>query len=639
MYKENTASDQSGNPFVGIERGFAGDVVSAVDACAAKIVRGAKRVEGDVMAKVYFAARERLRLDEAKAVGVGLYGAVYAGVTNALAQRYIYDVSKPDLAELKGILDATRRIPKFLPLEEKGKKLDNLFGLITGLLAHERANDLHSGAWQATLLDQPARGKSPLKKAQELTRDEVAREFQSFKFRGMLLEAEGQALAHYGQLMEKYPDQIRVTDRIGLDRSDVQTLMLDIQTRIAERIDDPILRRAELERLDDELKGVIQDIPDDFEHKGKKFEIQEIYLLRRLIHSVDSGHLMSVNHGTPREDLNPNRGSVDIIFTAAGDKLLFQLKTFKRSVSANGRMAQWEGLDRARTKIEGVPTHLSVLEAESVERAYDSAAREENGVQVSLKDKYSALGPIVDELEPSAREKILVLLGLTEENLAQERKRMEEAQDARRIHEEEMEKAKEQERRRQAEAEERAEALRLENLATEQAKIQAAEDARLAQLAQSRAQREEAEKAKRETQEARQAKRSAERAEAEKLAQEREAEEREKQAKAQKRELAKARAEAKKIGWPPPGMTGLVPADLLVKLGMMTDQERSEPAKFMAAKKKFLQIFGKPKRGAKGTGEADLVPNENFAFVFQSRENHASPDKSTIERLNEVNKK
>ena len=431
----------------------------------------------------------------------------YARAVNALARRFIYDEGRLDRAAIERAIAAARKEPGFDATERKQHGLESLLHLLNGIESHERANTYFCGAWQAAIIRQEATNPDDPKPPEALTREEIGREFDAFRFNGQLRGAESEALTHYGRLLETNPDPvIPVSQNIRINRPDIGILINDLRVREAERIPDDAERTAALRALDVELAKTIERIPD--EDWGKRFEIEEIYLLRRLIHAADMGHLASVNHGTPREDLRQDHGSVDITMTAAGDVLKFQLKTFKRGVQRETRAKQEDVYERARGKLEGSGTRLAALRTESVQETYEASLRQTANARTSRADKYAALEPLVDVLDRSQRHRLLVVLGLTEQDLATEKEAFEERVAARKEFEREMtwkqhglrrieQESKELEAAKEREALERTrvrleaeEQLRLEALRASEAK-RAAEEEKMRLLETERKEREE----------------------------------------------------------------------------------------------------------------------------------------------------
>ena len=357
--------------------------------------------------------------------------------------------------------------------------------------------------------------------------------------------------------------------------------------------------------------------------------MEEIYLLRRLIHTNDTGHLASINHGTPRQDLRPDQGSVDIDVTAAGDAFPFQLKTFKYGVSTDARARQNRIIDEALHRLEGSGTHLVVLEAESVKDAFERSVRQ--GMRpTSRADKYATFQPLCDVLETGSYHRLLSVLGLTEADLEQEKAEFNRLTDERRKQEQRLDERRSAERQRE-EANEtaRREHLKRQELARErerleeeerQAKIEA-----LHQAARAGSQKERDEaaaaKAARERERQEQFHRDAE-ARATEAARQAALEARRAKAKERKKEGPK---------WPPKKMVGLVNVLLLKSLGILSEDWRGDFDTLRSAKESFYTLFAKTKRG-KLADETD-PPNDLFRELFSSKADLASPSIEAAETV------
>lgn len=557
----------------------------------------------------------------------------YEQLVQGFARRFIYAEAVLNEKEIEREISAALRIPRLRPLEKEHHQLEGLQELLKGIEAHERANLIQTGPWQAALLRQDSleRKKPP----EKLTRREVANEFAQFRFADALVEAEKQTLQHYRQLLELQPEaSIRLSQNIEIGRTDIEVLMIDIENRQAERLSDANTRQAKLHELDAKLAEIISRIPDD--QWGKRFEIEEIYLLRRLIHAADTGHLASISHGTPRADLRSDLGSVDIELTAASDVLAFQLKTFKRGVHSGTRAKQAEVHARAAGRLEGSETHLVTLEAEEIQKTYEASLRQSAKSGTTRADKYAALEPITRDLRPDQRERLLVLIGLTEQDLAKEAEENEQRRQARLAFEEELrerrlsEQAREQrvidERLALERAREAEEALKREQAEQERKRIEAEAHARLTAIneAKMRKQAEVAENL-------RQAQvREEERRQAAFLAEQA----------AAKKEAARLRrqiAEQERPDWPPKTMEKIMNAQLLKRMGLLAEDWTNQVPPFIAAKKRFFQLFAKPKKGASEATEKDK-PSELFLQAFPDKQSLEAPTEADIARWRTLTK-
>lgn len=556
---------------------------------------------------------------------------LYNKLVKDLAQHYIYDEGELKAGEIKGHISRALRTPIYQGEEKQRHELETLLHLLQGIEAHERANAIHGGAWQA-VLDRQIRHLS-LKAGVHTypTRGQVNQQFSNFIFKKDLLDSEQEALDNYSRLLDLHEDTVLdLNQNIGIHRTDVQVLINDIRVRIAERLSEDADRLPALHQLDEELKNIIDAVPA--EQTGKKYELKEIYLLRKLVHAVDSGHLVSISHGTPRADLRPDRGSVDIEVAAAGQVFSFQLKTFNRNATAEARTVQLTTLDRAANKLRGSDTHLVVLDSDAVGRAYDSSLRQTEQKQISRLDKYSALSPLCDIMSQQLRSDLLNLLGLTENDLEKEKQALESKQKERGLFENELKKRREAELAREAEIQEAKMQAQAEALAKQEADRQRREQA----ITQAQEEREAIAKAKQERMETKRLERESDK---------REREAREAEVKKAMEELAKKQAEAEKrrqkreagkkeIGdWPPQSLAGLFTADMLKAHGLLTNDWSGDPMPFMAAKKRLITLFAKPQKGS--PPNENSKPNKDFNLIFPDKKSLLQPNQEDIARLKE----
>ena len=71
----------------------------------------------------------------------------------------------------------------------------------------------------------------------------------------------------------------RITDNISIDMTDVEALIIDVQTRVVERMEDDRTSQGAFVRFGRAVCRIISRIDED--GHGKRSEIEEIYLLRR----------------------------------------------------------------------------------------------------------------------------------------------------------------------------------------------------------------------------------------------------------------------------------------------------------------------------------------------------------------------
>lgn len=298
------------------------------------------------------------------------------------------------------------------------QELDNAQEAFLGIAAHEAAEQAFE-AFNAEL--------TKYQDPENLTRVEVKKIFEQSRYGKMLQKHEQVAIGHFSNLLEKDGDFSAATsENTGFDAIDIKTYLIDLQNRVTERLEDPEERKAKLEELDAELAALIKAVPED--SWGKKLELQEIYLLRRLIHRADTGHLAHVSHGTLRQDLRADMGSVDMRLAVAGDLFDFQLKTFKSGVSDEARARQYDVIKRSKHRAEDSGTHFVMLETDRVQVAYDRSQRQKTSEKQTVGDKFAALQPLTNDLTIRERARTLQLFGLNEETLAKEQAEFDEQQ-------------------------------------------------------------------------------------------------------------------------------------------------------------------------------------------------------------------
>jgi len=557
----------------------------------------------------------------------------YAQAAVALARRFIYMEQSLDEAEVEKATRNLLRLPALAALEKERHEFEALLHLIEGMAAHERAEIYHAGSWQMALAEQPGRETGSPRPPETLTRDEVAREFAAYPFRQQLLAAEQQALDRYQKLLKLKGDfNFQLTENISIEHTDIEMLVNDLKTQIAERLADPQERQASLVALDRELVEIIGHMPE--EQLGRRFEAIEIYLLRRLIHASDTGHLASASHGTLREDLRPDMGSVDAVVTAAGDVIDFQFKTFKYGVSAPTRERQAAIHEVASQRLEGSATHLVVLEAEAVQESYEKSLRQVRGTQTSRADKYAALEPMVSRLSGQERRRLLSLIGLSEGDLVREQEDFERKSEERKKFEQDLRQKREEEERRTREIEQRVASVRHEAELAERARLEALENQKREAASVAQTEREAAARDK----EQRQLERQQKRAEEARLVAEREQRQKEAEAKEAEKERRRQERLTKKQeapDWPPKNLVGVCNSGLLYNMGLLPANWQGDAMSFLAAKKRFFELFAKPKRGATQGQETDK-PNDLFNKAFPTKESITASTDDDIKRWQEL---
>ena len=573
----------------------------------------------------------------------------YYAYVREVARRFVYDSGDLNATEIDKTVKATLNISGLRPLEAQKHELEKLSYFLKALEAHERADAIHRGAWQAALVRQIGHLPLPPKPPEQLTRPEVAREFELMKLSGALLRLENQALEYYTKLLALDPNYaISVSDRISLDCTDVAVLVNDLRLRQAERMGDGAARKAVIANLNQGLEAIVAGMPaDDMELRGKRYELEDMLLLRQLIQRMDVGHLVTVCHGTPREDLRqPEKykeavkdqpRSVDLVITFAGRAGHFQVKTYESNVPAAVKAEQQMEIARVRKSLEGTPTRLAVTSAEDIRNSYAAYLRHSTTDIVTLSDKYRTFRPFLHEMKEQERGSLLMLLGLTESDLKQEEERLQAAWGALATEREAVKTAQTEQTQKAAqelrpfiEAEEAAAraAMAAEQARVEAVRLQQVRDAEVAQ-----AQRQEAYDRDKEKQEtvAEKLRLSAEKDAAKRAEDERRVAE---DAEREKKRLA--REEKKKNApWRPAYLSDVYSPSLLIKLQLLVlpPDRRMDPQALLKAKKEFFKLFGKPKKGKAVAEESDKPkPNDRFAEAFPTPESVEAPTDEDIAR-------
>jgi chemotaxis protein histidine kinase CheA len=489
--------------------------------------------------------------------------------------------------------------------------------------AHERANAIYMGAWQETL-----RVRRPT------SRQEVAHLFAGFAQRSALCRAEDEALKQYALVLQSSQTEFaRVYQSIAISRVDIEVLYTDLQVRIDERIADDESRRTALWQRDQDLSRVIKglEVSSDAtifdEHAGKRLELQEMYLLRRLIHAADTGHLVSIDHGMIREDLAQHRGSVDMRLMTPEGVFDLQVKTFKRDASYEARAQRDVKFVSTRDRLKDSHTHLVTLETKDVTLAYAAALRQSVDAPISLQDKYTALEPMLAALQLPAREyqSLLQQLGFTQEGFQREAAEYERRAAALHEYEAQIWAARQAEQRAQEalEAKHAAEvAARAEEERRREERGRTAHEEAVRRAQEEREERTRIAKERQRAAEER-AQQSAEQAAAKRRA----AEEAERRAREVAEKEAQREARKKEKGdWPPKNLVGASLPSILKAIGMLPhDWDGKNPAVLLQAKKDFFQLCLRPKKGEKYAADTDR-PNDLFLQIFPTREAFEHPE-------------
>lgn len=367
----------------------------------------------------------------------------------------------------------TARPAELEPLKEAA------FELCIAIDEHEKANQLYHGTWGVAIQrKQREAGK------EDLTRSQVEQALRGYTFAHELEQREKNAMEHYRKaLVYLQQDVFQVRPSICISGTDVQALLNDLANRRINRYahaDDRQLRFFELDR---QLERIIADIPAN--ETGKRAELQEIYLIRRLIRDADMDHLIQIEHGAIREDLMKERGSIDMVITIAGQSWGVQAKTLLQKASDTSRAIQYDVMQRAKQKASTQGTLLVEFELDRVTHEYAKVLKEDR-TAISKLGKFEALSPLFDALPADGRAFLLRALHLTEADLAVERADIEKK-------ERELEALRVARLRKQSEETERIRQLNAERVAREEA-ARLAEEARLADVERRRTEQAEADR-------------------------------------------------------------------------------------------------------------------------------------------------
>ncbi|MFO0764815.1 MAG: hypothetical protein U0487_02090 [Patescibacteria group bacterium] len=498
-----------------------------------------------------------------------------------LASKLVFETTDLTADHVNLAFEQVRRLPGTEPTKE----LNNTQEAFLGIAAHEAAEQAFE-AFTAEL--------TKYKQPENLTRAEIRTLFERSRYAKTLQKHEQAAISHFSNVLKDDEGFIASTsDNTRFDAIDIKTYLIDLQNRIAERLEDPEERKAKLEKLDTELATLIKSVPE--QEWGKKLELQEIYLLRRMIHRADTGHLAHVAHGTLRQDLRADMGSVDMRLTAAGDIYDFQVKTFKANAGREAKAAQYHSVAKHKQHVESMGTHFVILQTDSVQVAYERSQRQKTSDNQTVGDKFAALQPLTNNLNARERSRLLKLVGLTEETLAKEQAAFDEQQQRMDEHLKEVRTLAAAERIKQEEIDQRYAEEQAAAIAAEIAKEKAIRDHQEAQRLASATDREVAAQTKAKNLEAKrlnQAREKAMLAEAEK---QREAlAQAEKLKAAKKLETKESREQSKAVAeWVKTQLAKLLTPNALIEAGFLAPEDRNAIPKILAAKKEAEQLYTK----------------------------------------------
>lgn len=385
---------------------------------------------------------------------------------------FVYNAPSIEVARTQ-LAAALRTAPK----QELGPLKEAAFELCIAIDEHEKANQLYHGTWQVAV-----QRKQREVGTRELSRQHFEQVLREYKFTHELEAHEATAMEHYRKaLVYLQRDVFQVRPTISISKTDVEVLINDLANRRINRTTDAFTRELRFNELDRQLERYVGDIPGH--ETGKRAELQELYLLRRLIRDANADHLIQVEHGTIPNDLDRGRGSVDFVITIAGHSRNVQAKTLLQKASDTSRAIQYGVMRRAKDKIDTEKTLLVEFELDRVTHEYTKAVSEDR-MKMSKLGKFEALAPLFDALPEDDCNFLLHALQLTDADLAPERAQIKEK-------ERELETARVVRLRKQAEEAARIAQINAEREAREAA-ARIAEDERRADIEKRR--REQAER-------------------------------------------------------------------------------------------------------------------------------------------------
>lgn len=529
-------------------------------------------------------------------------GSRYLGHLARITSDFVYN-SRMTAAMVRDEIVKLKKDHAMKTFEGQERRLKACEHLFEGIEAQDLSNEIHEVLWQEVLRSRPTTDPRGLKRPDQLTRQEVATEFKAFPLADELIAEEEKALAAYRKFLEVNKGRIVPLDSaIKLEPMDVEILVIDLEVRKAERILDPKARQTALTKLNERLLQITDTLKSN---PGKRFEVMELYMLRRLIQAADTGHIASVRHGTPREDLKRER-AIDLSITAAGQLIQLQVKNFDPDPADSVREVQEKSIAKARRNLEGSNTCLGVLSTDAVKKAFLLTQEERaRAGETTLHEKKAAFRPFFEKMDPARSSVLTSVLGLSPERLAKQQGAFEErervrAEQKRQLEEERARAPEEAERKRvlqsdfdalmaatlaRQEAEDRATKERLERAL--EIDLKAKEEARLRAQAES----------------ARQAAKLAEvdaRLEAQRKAQEEQAAADARSASALKGVATRMMNKLDATRWPPTpsDIRGLVKLPVLVRLGFLTAEQARDTVNtqpIFEAKKMATPFFEDPK--------------------------------------------
>lgn len=195
----------------------------------------------------------------------------------------------------------------------------------------------------------------------EISREDVDKEYASYKDRELLEEFEDEALNLYKEALSDWQDNRFV------DSTDVEILIADLEYRKAQRILDEVKKGKEgkikksskkrkdaLKTLSDKYSSIIGRISDP----GKRAEAQMIWLIHKWTEKNNIDHIMPFYHGVPRDD---NKNKIDLQLMYDGTIVNISLKSFSKNSNTedhNNRL-----IEKEIEKLRGTNVNLVVVDS------------------------------------------------------------------------------------------------------------------------------------------------------------------------------------------------------------------------------------------------------------------------------------
>ena len=242
--------------------------------------------------------------------------------------------------------------------KESFPELENEHGALehyVGAAWHEYANTYRKG-FIAYLEDEAKQRKIPIINLTEKDVDEI---YQSFPDKQTLEATEDLARAAYAKATRRYWESIRQ------DSNDARVLRIDLEDRVAQS------RLTGEEREDVHRRNLkaLESIVDSMTPSGRQSELKLLCILRKCILDRKVGHLITVEHGLPREDLAEEK--IDLRLILGVKYANIQLKT--ELTSDEYRREHYEGVRaKASAAIEDQQTRLAVEDTDTLNTAYRS---------------------------------------------------------------------------------------------------------------------------------------------------------------------------------------------------------------------------------------------------------------------------